>query len=158
VGKAVGRVLLLCRPTLEAFGNAATAHNDNSSRFCKFVSIGMLGGEFDKVAIATYLLERSRIVHHDPSTERNFHVFYSLLLAMSEEEKHASLLGGTSVQDYSYLGGARAKKAGHLEVQAAREALAELRGSLEAVGVAEVIDRRPARVEACLQRVADRGR
>ena len=134
VGKEVGRVLLLCRPALEAFGNSATAHNHNSSRFCKFISIGMVGGQFDAVSITTYLLERSRIVHHDPSTERNFHVFYWLLQAGQPVER--GLLGdGAEPHDFAYLGGAQAAPVTAQERESAKEKLDELRTSLEAIGI-----------------------
>ncbi|KAL4571155.1 hypothetical protein LXL04_017906 [Taraxacum kok-saghyz] len=70
--------LLESNPLLEAFGNAHTLRNDNSSRFGKFVEI-----QFDSncrisgAAIRTYLLERSRVVQTTDS-ERNYHCFYQL--------------------------------------------------------------------------------
>ncbi|KAJ6336990.1 hypothetical protein OIU76_006787 [Salix suchowensis] len=75
----------ISNPVLEAFGNAKTAINNNSSRFGKFVEI-----QFDKkgrisgAAIRTYLLERSRVCQiSDP--ERNYHCFYLLCAAPPEE-------------------------------------------------------------------------
>ncbi|KAL6545437.1 hypothetical protein OROGR_009311 [Orobanche gracilis] len=84
-GRTVEQQVLESNPVLEAFGNAKTVRNNNSSRFGKFVEI-----QFDKqgrisgAAIRTYLLERSRVCQvSDP--ERNYHCFY-LLCAASKEE------------------------------------------------------------------------
>ena len=78
VSAPIEEQVLESNPLLEAFGNAKTARNDNSSRFGKFVEIDFdAGGRVTGAAISTYLLERSRVVSIR-SPERSFHIFYQL--------------------------------------------------------------------------------
>ncbi|KAJ8899498.1 hypothetical protein K2173_018472 [Erythroxylum novogranatense] len=84
-GRTVEQQVLESNPVLEAFGNAKTARNNNSSRFGKFVEIQFdERGRISGAAIRTYLLERSRVCQiSDP--ERNYHCFYLLCAAPHEE-------------------------------------------------------------------------
>jgi len=72
--------IVQANPVLEAYGNAKTIRNNNSSRFGKFVRIHF--GPNGKIAgadIETYLLEKSRVTYQQPGLERNYHIFYFLL-------------------------------------------------------------------------------
>lgn len=79
--------VLQSNPILEAFGNARTLRNDNSSRFGKFIELGFSrGGSLLGAKVQTYLLEKVRVGFH-ASGERNYHIFYQLLRGMTEEQK-----------------------------------------------------------------------
>ncbi|XP_029380003.1 unconventional myosin-IXb isoform X2 [Echeneis naucrates] len=95
------RTILGAGPVLEAFGNAKTAENNNSSRFGKFIQLNYLeSGTIRGAVIEKYLLEKCRLVSRD-KRERNYHVFYYLLLGASKDEQDEFHL--LKPQDYLYL-------------------------------------------------------
>jgi hypothetical protein len=100
-GRSVEQQVLESNPLLEAFGNAKTVRNDNSSRFGKFTEIQFNAeGRISGAAIRTYLLERSRLVTvNDP--ERNYHVFYQLCEGAGPEERAALHL--LPAREFHYL-------------------------------------------------------
>lgn len=106
-------------PLLEAFGNAKTVRNDNSSRFGKYIqlqfdvedpmSAAYAGKTVPRCVLAgskceVYLLEKSRVTHHEEE-ERTYHIFYQLLAA--PEERKVSFWDGlkdTDSESFSYVG------------------------------------------------------
>lgn len=81
------RQILQANPILEAFGNAQTQRNNNSSRFGKFVRIMFApDGSIAGANIDWYLLEKSRVVYRNDA-ERSFHVFYQLLVGGAADLK-----------------------------------------------------------------------
>ncbi|KAM3069592.1 class II myosin [Clarireedia jacksonii] len=99
---SLSQQILRANPILEAFGNAQTVRNHNSSRFGKFIRIeftrnGSIAGAF----IDWYLLEKSRVVRLN-SHERNYHIFYQLLKGADRSLKQDFLIDGLDVEDFAY--------------------------------------------------------
>ncbi|KAK4854336.1 hypothetical protein QYF36_022466 [Acer negundo] len=126
--RTVEQQVLESNPLLEAFGNARTARNDNSSRFGKFVEIQFdASGRISGAAIRTYLLERSRVVQiTDP--ERNYHCFYQLCASGRDAEKYK--LGHPS--DFHYL---NQSKVYELDGVSSAEEYSKTRRAMDIVGI-----------------------
>ncbi|CAL1262322.1 unnamed protein product [Larinioides sclopetarius] len=89
-------------PVLEAFGNAKTVRNDNSSRFGKFIRIHF--GPMGKLAgadIETYLLEKARVISQQP-LERSYHIFYQIMSGKIKNLKEKLLLTD-DIHDYHFV-------------------------------------------------------
>jgi myosin-5 len=109
--------VLESNPLLEAFGNAKTVRNDNSSRFGKYIQLQFDMGtkaerEFRSREKATcvlagskcdaYLLEKNRVTSHEPE-ERTFHIFYQIIAA-KDKTKYWSKLAGTTNESFRFVG------------------------------------------------------
>ena len=93
--------IVAANPAMEAFGNAKTTRNDNSSRFGKFIRIHFgLTGKLASGDIDTYLLEKSRVVFQ-LKAERCFHIFYQICSGGKPEINELTLIS-TNPYDYKY--------------------------------------------------------
>ena len=121
-------LLIASNPVLEAFGNAKTQRNDNSSRFGKLVTVHFDGsGRIMGAQTRNYLLERTR-VHSAPCGERNYHAFYQLLMGGAVQEKTSRHLKGDSgAFDYALLRGGVRSAAGMDDAAEWRATCAALR-------------------------------
>ncbi|XP_067107344.1 myosin-7-like [Osmerus mordax] len=94
--------IIQCNPALEAFGNAKTIRNDNSSRFGKFIRIHFgVSGKLSSADIETYLLEKSRVTFQ-LKAERDYHIFYQIL-SQQKPELLDMLLITTNPYDYAFI-------------------------------------------------------
>uniref|UniRef100_A0A8C3MJB4 Myosin-7 n=1 Tax=Geospiza parvula TaxID=87175 RepID=A0A8C3MJB4_GEOPR len=94
--------IIQANPALEAFGNAKTVRNDNSSRFGKFIRIHFgATGKLASADIETYLLEKSRVIFQ-LKAERNYHIFYQIL-SNKKPELLEMLLVTSNPYDYGYV-------------------------------------------------------
>ncbi|KAH0624969.1 hypothetical protein JD844_032932 [Phrynosoma platyrhinos] len=93
--------IIQANPALEAFGNAKTLRNDNSSRFGKFIRIHFgTTGKLSSADIEIYLLEKSRVIFQQPG-ERDYHIFYQILSG-KKAELQDMLLISTNPYDYHF--------------------------------------------------------
>ena len=121
--------ILLANPILEAFGNAKTLRNNNSSRFGKYVEVF-----FDQryticgASNTNYLLEKSRVVQQSQG-ERNYHIFYQLCKGLDKAQRAKFRL--KQVEDYYYL-----SQSGCIDVDGVNdsEEYEEVRKAMEALG------------------------
>ncbi|KAM8845605.1 myosin-14-like [Spinachia spinachia] len=123
--------LLQANPILEAFGNAKTIKNDNSSRFGKFIKLNFdVTGYLVGANIDTYLLEKSRCIRQG-NTERAFHIFYYMVAGAKDKLKEDLLLEDFS--SYRFL------VAGHVEIsgQEDDEMFIETLEAMEIMGFTE---------------------
>lgn len=109
-GLSVMQRVMQSNPVLEAFGNARTLRNDNSSRFGKFMELGFSRpGNLLGAKVQTYLLEKVRLAFH-ASGERNYHIFYQILRGATEEDKKKfmfsdGMTGGLELPNYFHFTG-----------------------------------------------------
>ncbi|XP_053672454.1 unconventional myosin-XV [Anopheles nili] len=120
--------ILEAAPLLEAFGNARTVRNDNSSRFGKYLEVYFKSGAIIGAKITQYLLEKSRIVTQ-AAGERNYHVFYELLGGLSEPERMK--YGLLEADKYFYL------NQGGSDCAPGRMDWASLQSAMQVLGVTE---------------------
>ncbi|XP_061607395.1 unconventional myosin-XIX isoform X1 [Phyllopteryx taeniolatus] len=83
----IERRVLDSNPIMEAFGNACTLRNSNSSRFGKYIQLQLDGCQLlVGASVQTYLLEKTRVAYQ-PANERNFHIFYQMMKAATFEQR-----------------------------------------------------------------------
>ncbi|XP_061151532.1 myosin-7 isoform X2 [Syngnathus typhle] len=94
--------IIQANPALEAFGNAKTIRNDNSSRFGKFIRIHFAAsGKLASADIETYLLEKSRVTFQ-LKAERDYHIFYQIL-SQKKPELLEMMLITNNPYDYAFI-------------------------------------------------------
>ncbi|XP_050978503.1 myosin, heavy chain 7B, cardiac muscle, beta a isoform X2 [Labeo rohita] len=93
--------IIEANPAMEAFGNAKTLRNDNSSRFGKFIRIHFgPTGKLASADIDIYLLEKSRVIFQQPG-ERSYHIYYQIM-SQKKPEHLDMLLVSSNPYDYHF--------------------------------------------------------
>ncbi|KAI1890238.1 hypothetical protein AGOR_G00151660 [Albula goreensis] len=93
--------IIEANPAMEAFGNAKTLRNDNSSRFGKFIRIHFgPSGKLASADIDIYLLEKSRVIFQQPG-ERSYHIYYQIM-SQKKPELLDMLLVSSNPYDYHF--------------------------------------------------------
>lgn len=130
VSQDLAQKILATNPILEAFGNAKTVRNNNSSRFGKFIKIIFDGPTIIGAKIDNYLLEKTRIIFQ-AKTERNYHIFYHLLRGANAEQAMKYKL--LACDKYSYLSNGSIM----IEDEDDKEQLNEVITSLKSLGFSQ---------------------
>ena len=129
-GGGVEEAVLQTNPILEAFGNAKTLRNNNSSRFGKLIGINFTStSKISGADVKTYPLEKSRVVGQ-ALNERNYHVFYQLCEGASADERARLRLGAT--EDYQILAASRCTRIAGVDDG---RNFQELKAAMRAVGI-----------------------
>lgn len=125
VNTKIQAAVLAASPVLEAFGNAKTVRNNNSSRFGRFMQLQVAsGGGIEYGFIQNFLLEKSRIVTQDVE-ERSYHIFYQFLKGTTPEQRAKYALKG--LKEYKILNPLCLEAAGINDIKEWHEVLASLR-------------------------------
>ena len=142
--------VLRCNPFLEAFGNAKTNRNDNSSRFGKFLRLEYIEGRIVGANMKHYLLEKSRIVEPGPG-ERSYHIFYQLVRGATSDQRREMGDLPSDIDHYNYL-----NKSGCDSVPNVDD-VAEFKEVIEALRIVGVTDEEMTDVWAALSAVMSLG-
>uniref|UniRef100_A0A672LWR4 Osteoclast-stimulating factor 1 n=1 Tax=Sinocyclocheilus grahami TaxID=75366 RepID=A0A672LWR4_SINGR len=139
----VKEIILQSNPLLEAFGNAKTVRNNNSSRFGKYFEIQFSrGGEPDGGKISNFLLEKSRVVSQNEN-ERNFHIFYQLIDGCTPQQREE--LGIMTPDYYYYL-----NQSGTYKVDGTNDSkdFQETMEAMQVIGIPETFQRQALQIVA----------
>jgi len=142
-GGKLEQQVLQANPILEAFGNAKTTRNNNSSRFGKFIELNFnQAGFLSGASIVSYLLEKSRVIRQGDK-ERSFHIFYQLLTGATADQKKNYKL--SEPMSYNYLNKSNCTTVTNMDDRA------EFQGTLTAM---QIMALKPEEIESVLKIVS----